>query len=104
MFSRIQPGGIRPATGTTSLSKNTATEHAKVCGQNYDQVQFSSRLDETEKRMKDLVSQISQQVRTRPTLHEMDTLKTQFQSGALQPDCHEIAARMLLLREDESEQ
>lgn len=102
MFSRIQSGGIRPASGATSLSKNTATEHAKVCGQNYDQIQFSSHLDETEKRIKDLVGQISQQIRTRPTLHEMDTLKTQFQTGALQPDCHEIAARMLLLREDES--
>lgn len=104
MFSRIQSGGIRPASTTTSLSKNTATEHAKVCGQNYDQVQFSSHLDETEKRIKDLVGQLSQQIRTRPTRHEIDTLKNQFQSGELQPNCQEIAARMLLLREDETVQ
>ena len=68
--------------------------------QRYDQVQFSSHIDERERRVKETVSHISQDIRRRPTQQDIETLRSQVTSGAYQPNPHEIAARMLLMKEE----
>ena len=68
-------------------------------GQNFDLVQFSSRMTGLEGRVQDLSAQISQQARVRPTHQELQELRRQVEEGTYLPDSSEIAARMLLLEE-----
>ena len=45
-------------------------------------------------------AQISQQIRTRPTCHEIEALRQQVQDGLYSVDPGQIAARMLLQGKD----
>ena len=74
-------------------------ESVRTSGQHYDQVQFSSHLSETEKRIKETSGQLVQQIRTRPSRQELDALRQQIADGTYQADAREIAARMLLMEE-----
>lgn len=99
MVSPIYPGGMRLTNGVTPRGKVSGAARARVSDQRYDQVQFSSRISEIERQMKETVSQISQAVRTRPARQELDSLRQQVANGAYRADAREIAAKMLL-RED----
>ena len=98
MVSPIYPGGTYPV-GTTPYGKKSESEPARTSGQHYDQVHFSSHLSETEKRIKETSGQLVQQIRTRPSRQELETLRQQVSSGTYQVDAKEIAARMLLMEE-----
>ena len=95
---RIYPGGSCPVGGTAQYNRKSDAVSPVFSGQRYDQVQFSSHLDETERRLKETVSHLSQEVRTRVTTQDMDRLRQQVAAGQYQPNAGEIAARMLLLR------
>ena len=99
MISPIYPGGVRSAGGVNPHEKKSETTFPRTSEQRFDQVRFSSHLDEMEKRLKITAGQISQQVRIRPTHQELESLRQQVASGTYQTDPREVAARMLL-RED----
>ena len=99
MVSPIYPGGMYPLNSAVTHGKKHEASCARGLDQRYDQVQFSHHLDETEKRMKETVGQISRTIRLRPARQELEELRQQVISGSYQPDPQEIAARMLL-RED----
>lgn len=87
-------GGIAPH------SRKPETSDAVCQGQRYDQVEFSSCLDETEKRVKQVVGTMSQEIRSRVSAQDLEHLRQQVNDGTYQPNPREIAARMLLIRED----
>lgn len=99
MVNPIYPAGTYPASGVTPYNKKNDAAYSRVSEQRYDQVQFSSHLDEMEKRLKNTVGHISQEIRIRPTHQEIEDLRQQIAAGTYQVDAREIAARMLL-RED----
>lgn len=101
MVSPIYPGGMYPVSGVTPYGQKNDAAAQKVPEQRYDQVQFSSHLDETEKRIKETVGELSREIRTRPTHQELEELRQQVASGTYVADPREIAARMLLMREDD---
>ena len=100
MVNPIYPGGRYPVGGVAANGQKNDAAHAKVSDKRYDQVQFSSHLDEMEKRVKETESYISQTIRIRPTHQELAELRRQVTSGEYQCNPKEIAARMLLMRED----
>ena len=97
MFSGINPTGGFPLTGTAPYSgyMQKAGQN-KLSQQNYDQFCCSPQPEGEEARIREEVSQISQDIRIRPTKHEIAILQQQVQDGTYQPDAREIAARMLL--------
>lgn len=101
MVSPIYPSGMYPVSGVTPYGQKNDAAAPKVSEQRYDQVQFSSHLDETEKRVKETVGALSREIRTRPTHQELEELRQQVASGTYVAAPREIAARMLLMREDD---
>ena len=97
MVNPIGSGGTHPAAAL--YGKKGEPESVRTSGQHYDQVQFSSHLSETEKRIKETSGQLVQQIRTRPSRQELDALRQQIADGTYQADAREIAARMLLMEE-----
>lgn len=65
----------------------------------YDCVTLSPGSDEN-RVFKDLVGQLTQEVRTATTTGDIRTIRQQVISGEYQPDACAIAARMLFLGED----
>lgn len=100
MVTPIYPGGMYPVSGMTACGKKSDAACSRISEQHYDQVQFSSHLDEMEKRVKETVGRVSQEIRIRPTHQELAELREQVASGTYQINPQEIAARMLLVRED----
>lgn len=86
------PGEISSRGGAGALRRPAAARQ-------FDQVQFSERLQGVEGRVRDLTAGISRQIRTRPTAGELDALQERLQQGAYRPDAGEIARRMLLLED-----
>lgn len=98
MFSGIKPTGGLPLRGISPYStRSTAAEHPKLEQQNYDQFLFSPAPSGEEGQVRSLANQISQQVRIRPTRHELTALQQQVAEGTYWPDTGVIASRMLLL-------
>lgn len=96
-FDRILPlGGVTPQKSVSSGTQRLAKERL-----HYDQFELSGQPEGEEKTIRDLVGQISREVRTRPSHSELEELQTQIREGTYQPDAREIAARMLLIREEE---
>ena len=100
MVAPIYPTGIYSAGGISSYARKNGAASVKASEQRYDQVQFSSHLDETSKRVKETVGHLSQEIRTRVTAQDVERLRRQVANGDYQPAPQEIAARMLLRRED----
>lgn len=98
MVNPIGSGGTHPVAAAL-YGKKDEPESVRTSGQHYDQVQFSSQLSETEKRIKETSGQLVQQIRTRPSRQELDALRQQIADGTYQADAREIAARMLLMEE-----
>ena len=103
MFSGIKPaggfrlGGTAPYNGHVQLAGQN-----KLSQQSYDQFSCSPRPEGEEARIQNAVSRISQEIRIRPTKHEISRLQQQVQEGTYQPDAREIAARMLMKAEGEA--
>lgn len=98
---RLYTGGGCPVGGTTPYGKKSDTPAPASSCQRYDQVEFSSCLDETQRRIKETVGHISQDIRSRVTAQDLEELRRQVADGTYQPNSREIAARMLLLGEEE---
>ena len=97
---RIYMGEGYPVISPTDYEKKSDAASVTSPTQQYDQVQFSSHLDMAEKRMKETVSSLSQEIRTRFTAQDLERLQQQVSTGEYQPSPREIVARMLLFRED----
>ena len=65
----------------------------------YDSITLSSRNSEN-RIFKDMVSRLTQEIRTTTTTGEIRALRQQVASGEYCPDASAIAARMLFLGED----
>lgn len=65
MVNPIGSGGTHPVAAL--YGKKGEPESVRTSGQHYDQVQFSSHLSETEKRIKETSGQLVQRIRTRPS-------------------------------------
>ena len=102
MFSGIHFEPVLPSGGS-QLQKRTllSVDHTQREHQHYDQFEFSDRLEEMERKHKELVGQISQKIRIRPTNGQLEELQKQIRAGTYRPDPQEIAARMLLLRRED---
>ena len=92
MVNPIGSGGTHPVAAAL-YGKKGEPESVRTSGQHSDQVQFSSHLSETEKRIKETSGQLVQQIRTRPSRQELDALRQQIADGTYQADAREIAAR-----------
>ena len=96
---RIGAGTGCTVGGIASCSRNPDTSATVSQGQRYDQFQFSSCLDATEKRVKQAVGHMSQEIRSRVSAQDLEHLRQQVSDGTYQPNPREIAARMLLMKE-----
>ena len=96
---RIGTGTGCTVGGIASYSRKPDTTTAVCQGQRYDQFQFSTCLDETEKRVKQVVGHLSQEIRSRVSAQDLERLHQQVSDGTYQPNPREIAARMMLLKE-----
>lgn len=97
---RIYPGTSSPVGGIAPHNRKLDSSSSVPNGQRYDQVEFSSHLSQTERRVKDTVSRLSREIRTRNTAQNVEYLHQQVAAGEYQPNARDIAARMLLLREE----
>ena len=97
---RIYTGGGCPISSSSLYNRKSDLSSPVSAEQRYDQIQFSSHLDETGKRVKETVGRLSQEIRTQVTTQDVERLRQQVSSGEYQPSSREIAARMLLLRGD----
>ena len=97
---RIYTGGGCPVNSASPYNRKADSFNPACLEQRYDQVRFSSRLDESNKRVKETVGRLSQEARTRVTAQDIEHLRQQVANGDYQPVPREIAARMLLLRKD----
>lgn len=100
MSLRIYPGGTCPVGGVSPYSKKNESPAPVDAGQRYDQVEFSFCLDDTQRRVKETVGRLSQEIRCRVTAQNLEALRQQVAEGTYQPNAREIAARMLLLGEE----
>ena len=98
---RIYTGGGCPISSSSLYNRKSDLSNPVPAEQRYDQIQFSSHLDETGKRVKETVGRLSQEIRTQVTTQDVERLRRQVANGEYQPSCREIAARMLLLRGDD---
>ena len=89
MEFRIDRGG--------EVGRYSSSRTQKVSGgfrQSFDQIQFSGQPAGMQGRVRQLTAQISQQIRTRPTCHEIEALRQQVQDGLYSVDPGQIAARI----------
>ena len=93
MEFRIDRGGFSPLG---EVGRYSSSRTQKV----FDQIQFSGQPAGMQGRVRQLTAQISQQIRTRPTCHEIEALRQQVQDGLYSVDPGQIAARMLLQGKD----
>ena len=98
---QIYPGTGSPVGGPAPIGRKSSAAVPVSASQRYDQAEFSSHLDQTEKRIKETVAQLSQEIRCRVTTQDIENLRQQVAEGTYQPNPREIAARMLLLREED---
>lgn len=96
---RIYPSGSCPVSGTAPYSRKSDITAPIAQGQRYDQVDFSTCLDETEKRLKETVGLLSQEIRSQVTAQDLTHLRQQIIAGEYRPDAQEIATRILLSKE-----
>ena len=61
----------------------------------FDQIQLSSSCDQHEANVRQLTSQVVQNIRTRPTGQELESLRHQILNGSYTADPARIAARIL---------
>lgn len=99
MITGIKPTGVSPRTGLSpyNIGATVSANHAVKAEQLYDAFQCHCVVKGTEGRVREMTAQISQQVRIRPTKHELSLLQQEVKDGTHQPDAGRIASRMLLM-------
>lgn len=102
MLSSTGSGGIT-ACGTVPKAYYAAQNHSSMMhtpvNPNYDSSSFSSMPDVKKRFHMDMVSRLSQEVRTATTTGKIQELRQAVSSGTYTPDPAEIAKRMLFLTE-----
>ena len=103
MFSAIKPTGALPLSGHTGHTPLTGAGQNKNIAerQHYDQFQRSVQLSDEQQKIQETVSSLSKQARMRPTRSQLESLQKQIQDGTYQPSATEIAARMLMIYDQE---
>ena len=81
-------------------SKKAGVVTQAAANPNYDSASFSSILERSDRSQLDLVSRLSQEVRTANTTGDIQALRAQVASGEYCPDPMTIAGRMLFLVEE----
>jgi negative regulator of flagellin synthesis FlgM len=94
-ISPVQPVQIRP------ISTERATSAPAASSPKYDSVTISSQTQGSRFRQ-ELVSRISQQVRTATSTGDIQRLKQQVADGTYVPDPMRMAARILYLNEEDA--
>ena len=84
---------VRPAKAYSAATSNLANT-------NYDSADFSKYTGGSTSFHMNLVSRLSQEVRTATTTADIRELHQQGSSGEYQPDAQEIAKRMLFCMEE----
>ena len=87
------PKAVRPAKAYNAAKSNPANT-------NYDSADFSNYTGGNNNFRMNLVSRLSQEVRTTTTTADIRELHQQVSSGEYQPDAQEIAKRMLFCMEE----
>lgn len=100
MFSKINLDALVSSTGVSSRPNSRTMENRPV-SQHFDQIEISNRPTGDEKKILDLTSQISQEIRIRPTQNELKTLEKQVQDGSYEPNPDDIAAALLLVNKED---
>lgn len=91
--------GVRPATYYSSPERESVSQAAGA--PHYDSVTLSQNNARGESRFqKELVSRLSQEVRTATTTGDIQALRQKVSSGTYVPDPAAIAARMLFFTEE----
>ena len=103
MITSSSSGSILPASPkpTSTYYVNTerdAHSRTALCPQ-YDSVSISHMPTGDSRCFKDIVSRLSQEVRTATTTGDIQTLRQQVAAGEYRPDPAAIAARIMFLRE-----
>lgn len=104
MFMSSGAGSIPPIGVSKLYYMNTETEREKnvqpAAGGNYDSVSVSATASDKSKNFMDMVSRLSQEVRTATTTGNIRALHDQVSSGNYLPDATAIASRILFLGGD----
>lgn len=97
---RIYTGGTCSVSSTSPYYKPSHSAPQTSVEHQYDHMEFSTNLGDTERRMRETVGRLSQEVRTHISSQYLEELRQQVSSGQYQPSTHKTASRMLLMRED----
>ena len=103
MLASSGPGAISPLRPRKTYFSNTDHEVSAqgVQPRKFDSVTLSSNRVGERRSYLDMVSRLSQQVRTTTTTGDIQTLREQVSAGTYQPDPAAIAARMLFINTEE---
>lgn len=88
-----------PAAGAVRYSGGHSGESARVHEGHYDQITLSTRPEQENGSFREMVADLSRQVRTVNTTGKIQELRRQVASGQYRPDARETAARILLMAE-----
>lgn len=100
MEFRIDRGGFSPLGEVGRYSSSRTQKVSGASGRASIRSSFQGSPPGMQGRVRQLTAQISQQIRTRPTCHEIEALRQQVQDGLYSVDPGQIAARMLLQGKD----
>lgn len=97
------PGAISPVTPSKIyyVSQEREVSAQTVQAGKYDSVTLSASQRGENRKFMDIVSRLSQEVRTATTTGDIQTLRQQVTSGQYMPDPMNIAARMLMLGDEQ---
>ena len=90
----VIPTGVRPSGGQSA-------EGVRSGEGSFDQITLSAYTRRSRGDFRQMVSELSHQVRTHNTTGKIQELRRQVSAGEYRPDARETAARMLLLAEGE---
>lgn len=98
MLTTSGPGGISPVMPTKPISTHVErTAHTEAVQQGkYDSIDLSHAPVGERRTFLEVVSRLSQEVKTVHTTGDIQAIKGQLRSGQYQPDAMAMAARMLL--------
>ena len=102
MLRTSRPDGVNgySVTKTYHANSNPAPAAATAAAPNYDSSSFAPVTDEQSRFHMELVSRLSQEVRTATTTGKIQELRQAVLNNEYVPDPSEIAKRILLLVED----
>lgn len=100
MTFRIDGGNPLYLSGLDRRPRPGAAAQVRSGRQSFDQVSFSACLSEDQARVRGLADQLTQQVRSRPSSAELNSLRQQIQEGSYHIDTDRIAANILLWKQE----